>query len=125
MTTFFHGAHTSYTLHEGQCYTDDIAVALRYCAGGRNGRVARVDIDLSGLVVEECEGYDHDENDCPADCEDFRAAAAARGVDVLRYEDEDDTGRRHDCYRLVSPKALAAVTVKRVLMRDDADEAWN
>lgn len=108
----YHGAHTSYQLHEGQCYTDDLDVAQRFA--GRTGYVATIEIDLDAMVVEECPGYDHDENYAPADDPAYRRAAAERGVDVLVYEDEDELGRTLTCYRLVSDHALAAVRVIEV-----------
>lgn len=106
MTTLYHGSHcnANLALHEGICLTDDESVASHY---GRH--LHTVEIDLDTLTVEECPGYDRDENDAPADHDDYRAAAVARGVDVLVYDDEDEMGQRHDCYRLVSERALAAV----------------
>ncbi len=107
--TLYHGSHKNETLvaHEGLCLTSCESVAQAYA--GSAGTLHVVSLDMDALVVEECAGYDHEENDCPADYESFRAAAAARGVDVLAYEDEDERGRRHMCYRLVSDKAIAAL----------------
>lgn len=111
VTTLYHGAHTAYTLHEGQCYTSDREVAEWFA---RRGVVATIEIDLDALVVEECPGYDHDQNYAPADDPEYRRAAAERGVDVLVYDDEDELGRMTTCYRLVSERALAAVRVVEV-----------
>ena len=106
MTTLHHGSHCSTTTaHEGQCWTDDDSAAEHYAAGGT---VTTVTVDLSALVVERCAGYSWDDNYAPADDAAFRAAAAARGVDVLRYSDADDRGQEHTCYRLVSDRAVAA-----------------
>lgn len=121
-TALFHGAHSKLTIgHEGQCFVDDYDVAERY---GRT--VCGVALDLDSLVVEECEGYDRDEDDAPADHLAFRQAAAARGVDVLVYDDEDEMGRRHNCYRLVSARAVAMVQAdgREVEDEDDAHELW-
>lgn len=104
----YHGSHTGTpALHDGICLTADRDCARHYAG---NGTLAAVTLP-EWIVVESCPGYDHDENDCPADSAAYRAAAAARGVDVLLYEDEDEQGRGHDCYRLVSERVLAAATM--------------
>jgi len=123
-TALFHGAHSNITMgHEGQCFVDEFDVAERYA---RNGSVFGVTLDLDNLIVEECGGYDRDEDDAPADHADFRAAAAARGVDVLTYDDEDEVGNEHTCYRLVSERAVAAARESGVEMsdEDDAGDFW-
>ena len=56
VTTLYHGAHTAYTLHEGQCYTSDREVAEWFA---KRGVVATIEVDLDALVVERCPGYDH------------------------------------------------------------------
>ena len=110
MTTLYHGSHTgTITLHEGICLTAQRDVAERYA--GRLGVVGEIDIDLDSLVVVRVAGYDHDANYAPADDDEFRAAHRAAGVDVLVYDDEDESGREHACYRLISDRALAACTV--------------
>lgn len=104
---FFHGSHTGrFVAHEGLCLTTDEQVAIHYA--GPTGKVFAVEISIDGLTIEDCDGYDRDENEAPADRKSFRASAAARGVDILRYEDEDDRGQQHTCYRLVSDRAVAA-----------------
>lgn len=109
-TTLYHGSHKgTLTLHEGLCLTDSDRVAEHYTQ--RVGKVFAVSLDLSSLTVEECDGYDWDTDYAPADDSEFRAAAAARGVDVLEYQDADERGNQHTCYRLVSERALAAVQV--------------
>lgn len=106
--TLYHGHHTGTpTLHEGICLTADIDCARHYAGAGH---IAAVTLP-EWAVVADCPGYDHDENDCPADHATYRAAAAARGVDVLTYDDEDETGRAHTCYRLVSDRVLAAASL--------------
>ena len=107
----YHGSHDStLALHEGICLVDVAEIAA--CYAGRNGQTYTVDLDLSGLTVEDCPGYDHDTNEAPADDDGYRADAAARGVDVLHYEDEDEQGRRHECWRLVSDRALSSLVVE-------------
>lgn len=111
--TLYHGSHKNETLvaHVGLCLTDREEVAQVYA--GSQGWLHVVAIDLGSMVVEECDGYDHDSNSCPADDVSFCLAAAARGVDVLAYQDEDERGRRHVCYRLVSDKAISALSVQK------------
>ena len=107
--SYYHGTHRNEMVpHEGLCLTASEDVAARYA--GMSGSVYAVRIDTASLNVVEVPGYDHDTNEAPADDEGYRAARAAEGADVLRYEDEDDTGRVHVCYRLISERALAAIT---------------
>ena len=119
-TDLFHGAHTAFSAHEGQCWTDCDEAANRYAQ--HSGPVAYMALDLSELTVEECEGYDYDENSAPADSAEFRAAAAARGVDVLVYDDCDEQGQEHTCYRLVSERAVALALQAAILTRDEDDD---
>jgi len=121
MTTLYHGAHSKLTIgHEGQCFTDDLNVAQTFARS--NGSIISVELDDGALVVEWCDGYDHDTDDCPADHADFRAAAAARGVDVLCYDDEDEQGRELTCWRIVSARAIAAVQASAQAVELDEDE---
>jgi len=109
--TLYHGSHKGVmALHLGLCLTESDRVAEHYA--GMSGSVTTVELDWTDLVIEACEGYDHDTNSCPADDEDYQAAARDRGVDVLVYEDEDEHGAQHECYRLVSARALAAITTE-------------
>ena len=101
----YHGTHNGMMgtgrAHEGMCFADSKANATRY------GATVYM-CEFAGLAIEECAGYDREENYAPADSRKFRAAAAARGVDILRYEDEDEAGQQHTCYRLVSDRAVDA-----------------
>lgn len=102
--TLYHGDYDSdISAHEGMCLTDDDR-----CAEAFGRYVFSCRLDLHAFVVEDCDGYDPIENEAPADCAKFRAAAAARGVDILRYADADEFGRELTCYRLVSARAVAA-----------------
>src|SRR5690606_33332727 len=108
MATLYHGNHTdeNLTIHEGICLVEYREHAERYA--GSKGHVFAIEIDFGGLNVVECDGYDRDENDCPADHESFRQSHAAQGVDVLKYEDEYEYCQPHVCYRLISDAALQA-----------------
>lgn len=104
-TTIYHGAHTAYVAHIGQCYTTDRDAADAYAR--RSGIVVEASIDLAGLVVADVDGYNRDEDESPGD----RGIGewAALGIDVIRYEDEDERGRAHDCIRIISDRALSAI----------------
>ena len=104
----FHGAHTSFALHAGQCFTDDDKSAEAYA---QSGVVAEVEISFTGLNVQHVGGYDRDEDDAPADRESDRAALEAAGVDVLVFDDEDEMGRAHTTWRLISSRAVGAAQV--------------
>lgn len=109
MTTLFHGAHTKFAAHVGLCLTDDESVARAYA--GKRGELATVEIDLSALMVVDVPGYDRETNEAPGDRESDRAAVAATGADVLAFDDEDERGRLHRTWRLVSQRAVAALVV--------------
>lgn len=115
MTTYYHGTIDRAEIHEGLCVTewDDVAEAYarRYAAHQGAPVVAEIAIDMAGLSVVGVDGYDHDANSCAADCADYRAQMVAAGADILRYEDEDETGRTSTCFRLVSGRALAAASI--------------
>jgi hypothetical protein len=102
----YHGNYESTAvLHPGLCLTDDDDLARDYGRGSR-GRLHALDVDLAGLTVADlADGYDHDENTAPGD------DGQGFGADVIVFWDETDAGRRHRTWRLMTPAALAAVTV--------------
>lgn len=114
-----HGAHTRFALHLGLCVTDDEDVARVY---GGKGELATVSVALDGLTVVEVPGYDRETDEAPGDRAADRAAIAATGADVLVFDDEDARGRSHRTWRLVSDRALAAVTVETVASLAPRDE---
>ncbi len=116
-----HGAHARFALHLGLCLAEERSTARRYA--GRSEIVAEVDLDIAGLTVERVAAYDRNANDAAGDTEADLTALAARGVDVLVYGDEDPHGQSHETYRIVSARALAALTVVSVSggEGDDAD----
>jgi len=98
----FNGNHDWAKANLDMCLTEDEDVAKNY------GKVI-IEGDLpEDLVFEECEDYDRDTNCAEADSEEFRAARRAAGVDVLVYEDEDERGNSHTCYRMISQAAIDA-----------------
>jgi len=104
----YHGTHNGLmgtdAAHEGMCWTE-IEDSAEQFAGSR-GTVYSCDCP-DDWNYEPVDGYDHDENDAPADSDAFRAAHAARGIDVLVYDDEDETGQTLTCYRVISDRAVA------------------
>jgi hypothetical protein len=100
---------------EGWCLTNEIEAARAY------GRfVAVVEIDDTGLVEVDVDGYDRDNNTTPADSAAFRAALAAAGHDVVVYDDENEKGEYHLTWRLLTTRAVASCRVVRVIdTRDD------
>jgi hypothetical protein len=115
MTTYLHGTIKSdWAPHLGLCLTDDEDAAIA-CATihGRGGvRVIEIEIDLSGLAVED-RTYEvrRDDGHYPGDTARDLARLAAEGVDVVTYDDETEDGTPMACVRIVSPAALAAVRV--------------
>jgi hypothetical protein len=111
MATYYHGGN-GINLHSGLCLVDDERAAGDY-AEGRGGEVVEVEVDLSGLNVVEVEVTREmiDNQDFPGDTAKGRAAMVADGVDAIKYDDMTPEGRTHRTLRLLSPKALAAVTL--------------
>lgn len=105
--TLVHGSRTAPTLHAGQCWTDDTDSATTYAGPG--GWLTYVEIDLAGLVVREVPGYDRTADVAPGDDGD------AHGADVLVYEDEDQHGRQHRTWRLMTPAAVGRVASVRAV----------
>lgn len=110
MIELFHGAHTGWAAETGTCLTPDFAVAERYAKG--SGIVVRVALDTDALVVRRLVvGYDRETNTAPGDDVSELIELEAAGVDVIVYRDEDEHGRSHTTYRLVSDRAVAACSV--------------
>lgn len=103
----FHGAHTAFALHVGQCFTPDEGSAVRYAA--KLGQLARIEVELDGLRVLEVEGYDMDSDLAPGD------DGNGLGADVLVFDDMDEAGRSHTTYRLMTQAAVDVVTSVRVV----------
>jgi hypothetical protein len=108
--TMFHGTSSAgLPLHEGLCLAEDDERAWDYarCAFGDIRYVHRAELDLDGLTVLELdEGYQRDGNVAPADLD----PAGFPGTDVIVFDDETPHGRYHVTYRLLTSRALAALT---------------
>jgi len=102
----YHGnTDKTLTLHVGLCLTDDEDSAANYSY--RSGVVHTVVLDFRDLTVVEVEdGFDYDAVVAVGD-----DGATINGADVLEYEDCDTFGRTHATWRLMTPAALAALTV--------------
>lgn len=107
----YHGTHTGridHAAHLGLCLTDDLEIATRYA--GTKGTVFAADVDVSDAV--EVAGYDHDSNTAPGDeLEDC-------GADVITFGDEDECGRQHQTYRLMSAAAVEGCALVLVRYTD-------
>ena len=117
----YHGANTGkFTAHIGLCLVRDMDIARAYTRG--DGVVYEVALDLGPLEVVpvDVSREDIDNNDWPGDTAEGCAAFAATGADVIRYTDMTESGTTHTTYRLVSERAVAAVTGATALA--DADE---
>lgn len=112
ITELYHGAHTRFSLHVGQCFTDRLASAVVY--QGSCGYLAEVAINLDGLTVVSVESYDRDTNTAVGD-----SAADVATADIVEYDDEDERGCRHRTWRIMTERALAAVTVVCVTSEND------
>jgi hypothetical protein len=103
-----HGTSSkSLTLHVGLCLVVDEDRAAEYAQAAFGTHfVHEVTVDLDGLAVKEVEGeWDRDE---AAAASDF---GGDFGADIIVYDDETPYQRQHITYRLMTPAALAAVTV--------------
>lgn len=119
MTTMHHGTRRKFARHIGLCLTDDESSAAAY---GQGGEVVTVEIDLSSLVVERVADFRVDDVTADGDAVESIERYAARGVDVLRYEDQDPAGRTHTTWRLVSARALASVSVVEAAYEDEDED---
>lgn len=107
--TLYHGTRNeTLTLHPGLCLADREGSAYAY---GRN--VHEVGLDTSDLTIREMDITQDmiDAQDFPADTDAEVAALLAEGVDAIRYIDMDPNGGTHQTVRLLSARALAAVSL--------------
>ena len=120
--TMYHGAttctHTAngWAPHAGACYTDNLAAAMAYA--GRDGVVYIVEIDTSDAI--ELDGYDRDTDTAAGD-----ADLAALPGDLVTYADEDEYGRQHNCWRVVTDnyavRVIRSITVQELVDNDIED----
>ena len=98
--------------HIGVCLTDDEAGAMESAAiHGGAVRLMGVDIDMTGLVVvDKTDMVDRDSQFWPGDTQKSIAALRAEGVDVVTYDDETESGSEMKCWRIISDRALAAIS---------------
>jgi hypothetical protein len=105
----FHGSSSdTVALHQGLCLTDADDAARDYAnAAWGTHYLHTVDIDLDGLTVADApEDWDRDENTAASD-----NGGDYDGADIIVYGDETPMNHRHVTYRLMTPAALAAVTI--------------
>lgn len=112
----FHGSSSqTLDLHQGLCFTDDEDSARDYANAAYSTHMLHTaDINLTGLTLTEISGdWDRDENTAASDF-----GGGYDGADIIVYDDETPMNRRHATYRLMTPAALAAVTI---VASSDAD----
>lgn len=102
---FFHGTHRKNPeVHVGQTYADNQRTADNYSSKD----TFRGEVNLDGLKVAHVKRFNRDDINYGAlgDSDRDIAALRRRGIDMLKYEDEDPENRQHTAYRIVSDKAL-------------------
>lgn len=108
----FHGSRSKFTAHVGICLTDDRSAAADYAQGmGACGDVTTVNLSFAGLRVLKARRFDEGSRDACGDTTAEIAALQKRRVDVVEFEDEAPGGRRHMTWRVITKKALKALTV--------------
>lgn len=122
--TIYHGSADEVTLHIGLCLTPGDEAAADYARyaslGDGRGRIHRLELNWDGLtVVELDEGHDWDSNTAPGDGGEEYRDEAGNLADVIVFTDATAYGRRHETIRLMTDKALAAVTVTGCTMLED------
>jgi hypothetical protein len=109
----YHGTHhEDLPLHPGLSLTPDFSAAREYARVRGGEWIHEVTIDLEGLTLEEVEVDVREcrDSDCwPGDSAREVAGLAARGVDVIVFDDVCHAAA-HRTYRIISQRALAAIT---------------
>jgi len=116
--TLYHGTYTSeLALHKGLCLTDDWTAAKRYAdqyAGieGDTPSVHTVEVDMTGLnVVDLGETWRSEPETAAQDAARFADAAHDHDADVIVYGDYALGVGRMTTWRLLTDRALDAVTI--------------
>lgn len=79
------------------CWTEDLEAAQSF---GKT--VLEWTLDLDTVEVLEAPAYDRDEDFAPGDTMEDCAAWAAKGAQLIRFEDEDCRGNLMTTYRVVA-----------------------
>ena len=110
-TTGYHGTGAALTAHVGLCITDDEIAAAHYAMvnDSQAPTVHGVTLDTTDLTVTEVE-YDYDATEPVLD---------GCTTDVAEYVDCDEQGRTHRTWMLLTPAAVAALTVTTATPADE------
>ena len=110
-TTGYHGTGATLTAHVGLCITDDEIAAAHYAMvnDSQAPTVHGVTLDTTDLTVTEVE-YDYDATEPVLD---------GCTADVAEYVDCDEQGRTHRTWMLLTPAAVAALTVTTATPADE------
>lgn len=108
----YHGSSKGFTAHIGLCLTDDSAAAWEYAVrSGRPGTLTTVELSTFGLKIAKGRDFGEGSGDACGDTPAEIKRLRRRGVDVVEYMDEAPGGMRHRTWRLLSQKALRAVSM--------------
>lgn len=115
----FHGSHAGTKEgFIGICLTESPMSAWVYGGRASAQSIMITSLCLAGLQVKEVNGYNRDDNDAPGD------DGNTHGADVLIFDDEDEDGREHTTYRLMTQAAVDALTIKDVMTGEDFKEGY-
>ena len=112
----YHGTtQAELPLHPGLCLAASDTCAGQYRAYNGGRYVHEASLALGALTVLDLdEGYDRDANLAPADLD-----PASFDADVIVFTDETPGGKEHLTYRLLTARALAALTVTGTTDEED------
>lgn len=103
----YHGSNKPFAAHVGLCLTDDQYAARDYAP---RGTLTTVEFVPFGLVVERARSFGEAGDDGCCDSARETRRYRRRGVDVVEYQDQSPDGRTHRTWRLISRRALRAIT---------------
>jgi len=106
----FHGTglNRNLSIHEGQCFTDDILAAADYSTQMGMIYVLRV-VGLPS--IQEVDGFDSRYGGAPADDPDFREECHSDGYDLIYYWDITPDHLEHQTLRIVSEEGVKSMEV--------------
>ena len=101
----FHGTRMKdVSIHPGKTFADNKDTADNYS----DKKTVSGEVDITGLKIATVKSFNRDDANYGAigDSDDDLAELQARGIDLIKYEDEDPMQRQHTAYRIVSDNAV-------------------
>ena len=101
----FHGTRMKdVSIHPGKTFADNKDTADNYS----DEKTVSGEVDVSGLKIATVKAFDRDDANYGAigDSDDDLAELQSRGIDLIKYDDEDPFQKQHTAYRIVSDKAV-------------------